>query len=414
MLSSYSTALSGLNATSTAIDIVGNNLANLNTSGYKEDRAEFKDLVAQSLGGDAEHQVGLGTTAPLTTRIFSQGTITQTQGSFDAAVNGDGFFVVKNSDGQDLYTRDGSFSLDKSGFLTTSTGEYVQGWSAVGGVLSASGSLGDIQVPVGQSLPPQATTQITLSGNLSSSAVAGTSTGTFTQQIQAVDSLGNNVPLNMTFTKDPNVSGQWNYAVTAPGGPAVAGGTGSIQFGAGGVMTSPTLANGTVAMTVSNLTDGSANMNINWDLYNSDGSARFTQFSEASGIASQSQNGQSASQMTGVSLQNGGKIVATYSNGAQQQVVAQLALADVRNPGSMVDVGNNNFSLGADSASPVIGTAGTGGRGAINGSSLEGSTVDIASEFSNLLVYERSYQANSRVVTVSDQLAQEAVNLVHS
>jgi flagellar hook protein FlgE len=414
MLSSYSTALSGLNAMSTAIDIVGNNLANLNTTGYKEDRADFKDLVAQSLGGDSQHQVGLGTAAPITSRIFSQGTITQTQSSYDAAINGNGFFVVKNGDGQSLYTRDGSFTVDQSGYLKTSTGEYVQGWSAQNGVLNSSGALGNIQLPIGQNLPPQATTQITLAGNLSSSAQAGTAAGTFTQQVQAVDSLGNTVPLNMTFTKSSTVSGQWDYAVTTPGGPVVAGGTGSIQFDSSGAITSPTAANGNIALSVSGLTDGASNMNVNWNLYNSDGTPRFTQFSEASSISSQSQNGQVAAQLTGVSLQNGGNVVATYSNGAQQQVVAQLAVAGVRNPESLVDVGNNNFSLGANTAAPTVGTAGTGGRGAVDGESLEGSTVDIASEFSNLLVYERSYQANSRVVTVSDQLAQEAVNLVHS
>jgi flagellar hook protein FlgE len=414
MLSSYSTALSGLNATSTAIDIVGNNLANLNTTGYKQDRADFKDLVAQSLGGNAQNQVGLGTMAPITTRIFSQGTITQTQGSFDAAINGDGFFIVKNADGQDLYTRDGSFQLDSNGYLTTSTGEYVQGWSAANGILNASGALGDIHVPVGQNLPPQATTEITLAGNLSSSAQAGAASGTFSQQLQLVDSLGNTVPLNVTFTKDAVNADQWNYSVTAPGGPTVTGGTGSIMFDGSGNMVNPTLANGNVPFTISGLTDGAANLNINWNLYDSDGTPRFTQYSQASGLSSENQNGQGAAQMTGVSLQNGGTIVATYSNGAQQQITAQLALADIRNPESLVDVGNNNFSLGATTATPVVGTAGTGGRGAIDGSSLEGSTVDIAGQFSNLLVYERSYQANSRVVSVSDQLAQEAVNLVHS
>ena len=414
MLSSYSTALSGLNAMSTAIDIVGNNLANLNTTGYKADRADFKDLMAESLGGgNATTQVGLGTTAPITSKIFSQGTITQTQGSYDAAINGDGFFIVKNSSGQDLYTRDGSFQLDTNGNLVTSTGEAVQGWSGVNGVLNPSGALSNIQLPVGQNLPPQATTTMTLSGNLSSSAVAGSSTGTFSTQVQAVDSLGNTVPLNVAFTKDATVSNQWDYAVTSPNG-TVTGGAGSIQFNGAGVMTSPTAPNGNIALGVSGLTDGASNLNVSWNLYDANGAPQFTQFSDAAAISANSQNGQPAAQLTGISLQNGGTIVATYSNGAQQQVVAQVALADVRNPESLVDVGNNNFSLGATTAAPVIGTAGTGGRGTIDGSSLEGSTVDIASEFSNLLTYERSYQANSRVVTVSDQLAQEAVNLVHS
>lgn len=415
MISSFSTALSGLNAMSTAIDIVGNNLANLNTTGYKDDTASFKDLVAQSLSGNGTSQVGLGTTAPLTDRVFSQGTITATQGALNAAINGNGFFVVKNSSGQNLFTRDGSFGVDQNGFLTTSTGELVQGWSTQNLVLNTGGPLGSIQIPVGQSLPPRATTSFSLAGNLDSSAQSGAANGTFVQQIQAVDSLGNQTPLTVTFSKDPVVAGQWNYAVTGPAGTAVANGTGSVQFNnQTGIMTSPTAANGNVALTVSGMSDGAANMNINWNLYNPDNTAKFTGYSEASSVSANTQDGQPAAQLTGVSLADGGQIVASYSNGAQQQVVAQVALAGVRNPESLVDVGNNNFTLGANTAAPAIGTSGTGGRGVIDGKSLEGSTVDIATEFANLLVYQRSYQANSRVVTVSDSLAQEAVNLVHA
>src|SRR5450631_1851862 len=191
MIASFSTALSGLNAMSTAIDIVGNNLANLNTTGYKDDTASFKDLVAQSLSGNSSSQVGLGTSAPLTDRVFSQGTITATQGSLNAAINGSGFFVVKNADKQSLYTRDGSFKVDTNGILTTSTGESVQGWSTQNLVLNTGGPLNDIQIPVGQSLAPRATSQISVAGNLDSSALTGTPSGTFVQELQAYDSLGN-------------------------------------------------------------------------------------------------------------------------------------------------------------------------------------------------------------------------------
>jgi flagellar hook protein FlgE len=415
MVSSFSTALSGLKAMSTAIDIVGNNLANLNTTGYKEDVASFKDLVAQSLSGSASSQVGLGTSAPLTDRVFSQGTISASQGDLNAAINGNGFFIVKNSNGQNVYTRDGSFQLDRNGFLTTSTGEVVQGWSAQNSVLNTGGQLGDIQVPVGQSLAPRATTTFSLAGNLDSSAQSGAASGTFVQQIQAIDSLGNQTPLNITFSKDQFVTGQWNYAVTGPAGTTVTNGTGSIQFSSQtGLMTSPTVPNGNIALSVSGMSDGAATMNVGWNLYNPDNSPKFTGYAEASNISAKTQDGQPPAELTGISLADGGKMVATYSNGAQQQVVAQVALAGIRNPESLVDVGNNNFTLSADTAAPAIGTAGTGGRGVIDGKSLEGSTADIASEFANLLVYQRSYQANSRVVTVSDSLAQEAVNLIHA
>jgi flagellar hook protein FlgE len=439
MLSSYSTALSGLNAMSDAIDIVGNNLSNLNTTGYKESRASFKDLVAQA-SGDASNQIGLGTGSPLSTRIFSQGTITQTQGPFDAAINGDGFFVVKAVTGETEYTRDGSFSRDKDGFLVTSTGEYVQGWSMYNGVLSPNGPLGNIQIPVGQSLAPRATTEVSLSGNLDASAQSGTAAGTFKQEIQVIDSLGNYIPIDMTFTRDPSTTTQqWDYSITAPSLPAGAvtvndpnavtttdpttgakTTTYAVQFDSRGDLISPKFTDSPISISLnggtpgSNLPDGSLPMTFKWSLWNTDGTPRLTQFSESSAMSSNSQDGQPAAQLIGVSLANDGKVVANYSNGAAQQVVAQLAVASVRNPESLLDVGNNNYSLSSSSANPAIGTSGTGGRGTIDGSSLEGSTVDIASEFSNLLLYQRSYQANSRVVTVSDQLAQEAVNLVHS
>ena len=346
---------------STAIDIVGNNLANLNTTGYKDDTASFKDLVAESLAGSASSQVGLGVSAPLTDKVFSQGTITSTQGSYDAAINGNGFFIVKNSDGQDLFTRDGSFQVNGAGYLTTSTGEYVQGWSAVNGALNPSGAIGNIQVPVGQSLPPQATTTFSLSGNLDASATAGSADATLNQQVNAIDSLGNTVPLNVTFTQDTTVSGQWNYAVTGPTGTTVTGGTGSIQFNTNGTMITPTAANGNLAVSVSGMSDGAAPVNMNWNLYDANGSPNFTQFSEASTISANSQNGEPAAQLTGVALANGGQIVATYSNGAAQQIAAQVSIAGIRNPETMVDVGNNNFSLGATTAPPAVGTSGTRG-----------------------------------------------------
>jgi len=398
---------------STAIDIVGNNLANLNTTGYKDDTASFKDLVAESVSGNSSLQVGLGTNAPLTDRVFSQGTITQTQGAYNAAINGDGFFLVKNSSGQNLYTRDGSFQVDTNGYLKTSTGEFVQGWSATNGVLNPSGATGDIQTPVGQNLAPHATTTFSLSGNLNAAAATGSADATLNAQVNSIDSLGNTVPLNVALVKDPVVAGQWNYTVTGPSKTTITGGTGSIQFDGSGNITTPTAANGNLPITVTGLPDGAAGINMNWNLYDASGVPKFTQYSEASAIAGNSQNGQPAAQLTGVSVQNGGQVVASYSGGIQQQVVAQLAVAGIRNPESLVDVGNNNFSLSAATAPPAIGISGTGGRGVVDGASLEGSTVDIATEFSNLLVYQRSYQANSRVITVSDSLAQEAIGLVH-
>src|ERR1035441_4820166 len=202
MFTAFSTALTALNATSTAIDVVGNNLANLNTTGYKESVVSFQDLVTQSIGGNqGATQVGFGVGVPLTTRQFTQGATPTSAGPLDGAIQGNGFFVVKDaSTGVDLYTRAGDFQVDKDGNLLTSNGQAVQGWTVVGGALNTSGAVGSIQVPMGSLHPPVATTTFSVSANLNAGAVAGVATGptadNFSTPIQTFDSLGN--PLVLT------------------------------------------------------------------------------------------------------------------------------------------------------------------------------------------------------------------------
>lgn len=417
MFTSFSTALSGLSAMTDAIDVVGNNLANLNTTGYKNNTVQFSELISEALGGSASTQVGLGTSRPDTLRQFTQGSIQTTGNDYDAAIQGDGFFVVKGTDGQQAFTRDGEFKVDENGILETSSGEHVQGWSSdSNGALTTNGVIGDIQVPVGATLQPRATSSFSVDGNLNSSGVAGSSTGTFaTQAIQAVDSLGNTVPLTLTFTKDTATTGKWSYQVTSSEG-TVAGGTGTLQFDSTGTLTSVTSSTLTSdgksdAMKISGLTDGASDLSMNWNFYNTDGSAKFTQYSETSALSANTQNGQAAAQLTAVSLGDNGQVLAKYSDGTQE-VAAQLAIANIRNPDSLLGGADNTLLLGAGTAAPTIGVAGTGGRGTIEGGAVESSTVDIASQFSDLLVYQRSYQANSRVITVSDEISQETVNLI--
>src|SRR5450432_669439 len=175
MFTSFSTALSALNATSTAIDVVGNNLANLNSPGFKTSQVAFRDLVTQSLGaGLGETQVGFGTGTPLTIREFTQGAIQTSSGLLDAAIQGDGFFVLKNAAGNTEYSRAGNFQPDKSGNLLTDTGDMVQGWTTLNaaGQVDTNGPIGNIVVPVGSVRPPLATTNMTLDMNLNSAAAA--------------------------------------------------------------------------------------------------------------------------------------------------------------------------------------------------------------------------------------------------
>ncbi len=420
MFTSFSTALSALNATSTAIDVVGNNLANLNTPGFKTSAVVFRDLVTQSLGaGLGETQVGFGTGQPLTVRQFTQGAIQTTSGLLDAAIQGDGFFVIKDDAGNTLYTRAGNFQADKYGNLLTDTGAQVQGWTTIDpttGNVNTNGPIGNIIVPVGSLKAPTPTTQFTMDVNLNSSAAAD-STSAFSTPITVYDSLGTSHVLTVNFQK--TAANQWSYDVTIPGedvsggtagAPFDTGATGTLTFDSSGQLTDP--PNGTpIAINISGLADGAVDMGVSWNPYTTAGVGRITQFGQPSAPSASTQNGSAAAQLVHVGLADGGQILAQYSNG-DQVVVGQVALASIRNADTLIAEGNNNFQLSARTSTPSIGLPGTGGRGTIAGGSIEASTVDIAREFTNLIVYQRGYEANSRVVTTADTLSQDTINLI--
>jgi flagellar hook protein FlgE len=418
MPTAISTALTGINAAATAIDVVGNNLANLNTTGFKTGTVSFQDLLSETLGGS---QVGLGVQSPYVTTNYSQGSINAETGPFDAAISGNGFFIVTDSNGQTLLTRDGTFAPNAAGTLETLTGQEVQGWQAApDGTINTSGPTTSLTIPVGALYPPIPTTTFSLNANLDSASPAGT---TFSQQIQAVDSLGNTLPLTVTFTASATPE-QWTYQVTVPAS-SVSPGTGTtpvnllatpgtLTFTSGGILATPTAASGPVALTVPPLTDGAtigAAGVIDWNLYDAAGAPTLTQFDQASAVVANAQNGLPAAQLTSVALGANGLIEATYANGLQQ-TVGELAIGTVQNTQSLSSAGNNNLALTGASSALTVGTSGTGGRGTILGQSLEASTVDITTEFANLLIFERSYQANSRVITASDEIVQDTMALI--
>jgi flagellar hook protein FlgE len=422
MFTSFSTALSALNATSTAIDVVGNNLANMNTPGFKTSELCFSDLVTESLGaGLGTTQVGFGTAQPLTIREFTQGAIQTSAGLMDAAIQGQGFFVTMDTSGNPLYTRAGNFTTDESGNLITDTGQFVQGWTTIDpttGQVDTNGPIGNIVVPVGTLKPPTTTTAFTDDLNLDSSATAD-ATSNFTTPVTVYDSLGNTHVLTLSFQKTG--ANQWSYNVTLPGADVtggtagtpfdISGASGTLTFDTNGNMTDPA-AGSPINFSIPGLTDGASDMNLSWNPYNADGSGEITQFSQPSASSASSQNGSAAAQLVSVGLANGGGIVAQYSDGTQL-TVGQVAVASIRNPSTLVAVGNNDFQLSQLTAAPAIGMPGTGGRGTIQGGSLEASTVDIATEFTNLIVYQRGYEANAHVITTADQLSQDTINLIH-
>jgi len=422
MFESFSTALTGLTASELGIDVVGNNLANLNTTGFKASTVNFADIVAQSLGlGTSQTAAGLGTQATAV-QNFTQGAIQNTNGPFDAAIQGDGFFIVQDSSGLVNYTRAGDFQVDANGNLVTQSGQNVQGWVANNGVLNTNGAISNITIPSGALREPTATTNMSINMNLDASAVVNAPEGSFSTPVQVVDSLGTTHVLTVSFTK--TAANTWTYNVTIPGDDVKTGtagtpfpipnATGTMTFDANGNLITPPppppATNGVVAIKIPGLTDGAADMSINWALYTPTGQPDITQYGQPSATASSSQDGLVAAELVHVTMTNGGEIIAQYSNG-QQNTIAQIALASISNPDTLISEGQNNFEIGPGTATPAIGTPQTGGRGQVLGGALESSTVDIATEFTRLIVMQRSYEANAKVITTTDTITQDTINL---
>src|SRR5580658_234869 len=297
---SFASALSALNADTTAIDVVGNNLANLNTPGFKDSTVSFYDLVTESIGaGLGSTQVGFGVGTPVTLANFSQGAIQSTGGPLDAAIQGGGFFVVNNANGNQEYTRGGNFQVNTQGFLTTSTGELVQGWNQINGVLDTNLPLSNITVPVGSLTPPQVTTTTSVDLNLDAAAVAGDTNGTFSTSVQVYDSLGE----PHTVTTTPN---QWNYSASIPAGDTTSPSTpvtGTLTFDTNGNLISPAATDPAPVISAPGLVDGAADLNITWNLY--DGTTPdITQYAQTSATSAVTQNGSAPANLVSVGLAN--------------------------------------------------------------------------------------------------------------
>jgi flagellar hook protein FlgE len=418
MLTALQTALSALNAQTTAIDVVGNNLANLNTTGFKASSTEFYDLVSQTMGAGGNTQIGLGVGTPLTKRNFINGQIQGTSGPLDLAIQGSGFLIVKDPGGATLYTRAGDLKTDANGNLMDATGAYVQGWTATNGVLNTASPIGNLTVPLGSLKPPVATQNMSLTANLDSRSAAvaapqNASNTSFSTGVEVYDSLGNSHIVTLNFWN--NGGNSWNWQATIPGADVGSAtdqqiGNGTLTFNSNGQLITPAATDPAPQLTMSGLADGAGNMNMNFNLF--DGTTPLiTQFGQTSAPAAQFQDGAPSAQLNKVGIGNGGTVVATYSDG-QTVTMGQIAMANFVNPDSLIAVGNNAYQTSGATSLPSVGLPNSGGRGQILGSSLESSTVDIATEFTNLMVGQRSYQANAKVVTAADQINQVTIDLI--
>ena len=400
MSTTFSNALSGLNANSKAIDVVSGNLANLNTNGYKVNNVSFQDLINESLGGQFDsHMIG-GSTVAQSTRTFTQGAVQTTSQPYDAAIQGNGFFVLQNTAGQQGFTRSGNFKVDASGHLLTQDGQSVQGWNAANGTLISNGPVSNIVVPIDGLRQPTPTANFTITANLNANAALGSADATFSTPMPVIDSQGNTHTLTITYSK--TAADTWGYKVTIPSadvnggtGDAITVASGNLVFDGTGHLATPAAAAGSIPIPIKGLSNGAADVSVNWNLYDSTGTATLTDFNQASANLGSTQDGTASGQLNQIAIGSNGQILAHYSNG-DAIPVAQLALATVLNPDSMSDLGNNTFGVTSSTSLPAIGLPGTGSRGEISGGALESSTVDIAKEFTDLLTYERGYQANSK------------------
>lgn len=418
MLTAFNTALSALNANSTAISAVGNNLANLNTTGYKATDVSFADVLSQTLTGDGSTQLGMGVGSPVTTKNFTQqGAIQSSTNTLALAIQGQGFLITKRADGNIFYSRDGNLQTSKTGTLQNAQGEAIQGWTNLtGGPINTNAPAGDIVIPTGSLQPGAVTKNLSLNVNLDATAANTTTTGqpTYSTQMQVFDSLGGAHTLTVDYFKtasatSPTSPAAWTWTASLPDGTTTS--TGTLNFDQSGNLISPASTAASPAIAITGFTNGAANMNVNFNLWQN-GASTITQFAQASSNSSNTQDGSAASQVTGMSIGNGGAVLASLSNGKQVQV-GTVAVANFVNPNSLVAVGNNDFQQSGGTSQAAIGTAGSGGRGDIAGSSVESSTVDVSTEFTRLMTYQNSYTANSRVVTTANNILEETVNLIH-
>ena len=403
---SFALALSGINAANTDLNVTSNNLANVNTTGFKQSRAEFADLFAQTQDGVAKTAVGNGVQVAAVAQQFGQGNITSTGNNLDLALSGSGFFITSNN-GALNYTRDGAFQVDQNGYLVTASGEQVQGYAPLTNGGFNTGGLTSIQLSTAESAP-QATTTANVSLNLPSSATAPTNsplnpadptTYTDTTSLTTYDSLGAAHTAQLYFLKG-STANNWTTQLYVDG--TAVGGAQSLAFSSSGALTTP--ANGQISFGAYTPATGAAPMNITFNF------GQATQFGDAFGVNTISQNGYTTGSLTGINISSSGVVQANFTNG-QSKTLGQVALANFANPQGLQQEGNNEWAQSFDSGTAVHGVAGGSGFGTIQSGSLESSNVDITAQLVNMITAERDFQANAQMISATDQVTQSIINI---
>jgi len=416
----FQQGLSGLNASSKNLEVIGNNIANANTYGAKVSRAEFADVYANAIGG-TKNAIGIGTTIGAVAQQFTQGNITTTDNPLDVAINGGGFFQVRDPSGSLSYSRNGQFKVENTGFIVNNQGGRLMGYPADATGTIIPGTATALQMPTA-GITPQLTTGIQMEMNLDARAgvtlptagapidFADPSTYNNATSQTVYDAQGQDVALTYYFQKAG--TNTWNVYVAANGVPlATSGGnpapSTTITFPVNGG--TPTAPVGTVAIDIPSVTNsvGAVTVPISGIALDVSGA---TQFGSQFGVTALDQDGYAAGQLIGAQIDANGVISARYSNG-ETRPAGQLELATFRNPQGLQPMGGNAWVQSAASGGPVVGAPGSGNLGVLQAGALEESNVDLTSELVNMITAQRSYQANAQTIKTQDQILQTIVNL---
>jgi flagellar hook protein FlgE len=422
---SFQQGLSGLNAASKQLEVIGNNVANANTVGFKQSRAEFADVFANSLTGGGGTQIGIGTNLSTVAQQFTQGNVTSTNNSLDIAINGGGFFRMTNN-GAVTYSRNGQFKMDKDGFIVDAASKHLTGYAADSAGILQKGAPVDLKINTAD-LQPKATAKIVGLVNLDSRKATPavtpfdpTDPTTYNDStaVTVFDSLGNSHTLQSFFVKTaaPNV---WSVFTTADGISTTALPTPSatLTFPATGTGLNPTSVPASPTpvtfaplnppippATIPTIPTGAAAMALTIDYSAS------TQFGSNFSINSLSQDGYTSGRLAGFNTGSDGTIVGRYSNG-QSRTLGQVVLSSFANPNGLQSLGGNAWSESSTSGTPLVGVPGSGTLGVMQSSAVEDSNTDLTAELVNMITAQRYYQANAQTIKTQDQVLQTLVNL---
>ncbi len=412
MMRSLFAAVSGLRNHQTRMDVIGNNIANVNTIGYKASRVTFEESLSQLVqsasrppngaagapGGVNPIHIGLGMRIASIDQVFTQGNLEATGQTTDLAIQGPSFFVV-NDGQQNYFTRAGNFTIDSDGRLTLATnGFVVQGRTATNGVLNDV--VDDIRLPFGQKSAAQATANATLGGNLDASAAIGTTRLT---SITVMDEQGGAHEMSVTFTK--TAANTWDFAITVTNGAVGGGDTGTLTFADDGSLVGPE----TTAFSFTPTGFGAA-QTVDVAFGTAGQIDGLSQFASPVTALIRDQDGYPMGDLEEIGIGQNGVIEGSFTNG-ETLILGQVAMADFNNPAGVIRLTDNLYSDSANSGTPVIGFAQEGSQSFITSGALEMSNVDLAQEFTNMITTQRGFQSNARVITTSDEMLQELVNL---